>query len=731
MGKVYRIEALLVIWLVGLAFSAQSELTSALQLEINRDALLSKTSSEKIRTNAGYILIISPDPNARRVILESLSQQDQPEAHTAICKALSRARSERRSISNPDDLIGPLVRLLAGQEKMMAKLAADALLAFGYDRVGPPLERMVADPNTPLAGRINGIYALRLQPDKRAAIALLRLVDDPNEQVVSEARDALKGMRIPEGRDIEERRLIIKGLEGKGMEEFMRQWYLNQQEKLLREKQLLEQERARIAAIWKMLIQTMERYYALLPDDQEKAKYLAENLKAAEADRRLWAVEKLYQWRTSGKAIPAEFAASVGAILSDEDGRVRYEAARLLSITGQLAAPDLLLVRLEAEQDERTKGMVLLALGQACDYQLGSAGAAQVPVELRAKVLQWADRFVSVQDPNRVRIGAQVMQKLLDKPAVLAAPEVDRYLARLQERFGQIGNAGMGLRSDLLRVMVILCGQQSGCRDLATKRFGPIFEKVYTDQDDKVRELAVEGLISVDKGLALQRLRQVAINEKNPNIRARVIDLAGEAGRAEDLEWLAARFVAGNPDLDPAWQAFCQIITRADTAVASDWFTRFKDQQFGSRFQPQWGTFLELLARKASGQTELLKQVLQEQVLNSRAKGDLGMEAQVLARLLDMVSGSQRVELAGQLLWLYLQIGRAEDAAGLLAGALEQSDLDEENPLVGALLRAKASGKVEANILDTVLRMVAVKEPRPNWEKIRAGLVLPVRSGQG
>lgn len=731
MGKVYRIEALLIIWLVGLALPAQSDLSGDPQLEINRDVLLSKASSEKIRANAAFILITSPDPNARRVILESLSQQDQPEAHTAICKAISRARSERRSISDPDDLIGPLFRLLAGPDQMVARLAADALLAFGYDRVGPLLERMVADPNTPLGGRINGIYALRLQPDKGAAIALLRLVDDPNQQVVSEARDALKGMGIPEGRDIEERRQIIKELEAKSMAEFMRDWYLNQLEKLLREKQQLQQQQARIAALWKILTQTMDRYFALLSDDQERAKYLAENLKASEADRRLWAVEKFYQWRTSGKAIPPELAVSVGAVLSDEDGRVRYEAAKLLSITGQLVSPDLLLVRLEAEQDERTKGMVLLALGQACDYQLGSAGAAQVPVELRAKVLQWADRFLSSQDPNRVRIGAQVMQRLLDKPAVLAAEEVDRCLARLQGRFSQIGNPDIGLRSDLLRVMVILCGQQSGCRDLATKRFGPIFEKVYTDQDDKVRELAVDGLVSIDKGLALQRLRQVAINEKNPNIRARLMDLVGQAGRAEDLEWLAARFVAGNPDLDPAWQAFCQIITRADTAVAADWFKRFKDQQFGSRFQSQWGTFLELLARKASGQTELLKQVLQEQVLYAKAQGDLGMEAQVLARLLDLVGGSQRAELAGQLLWLYLQMGRTEDAAGILAGALEQSDLDEQNPLVGVLFRAKASGKVEANILDTVLRMVAVKEPRPNWEKIRAGLVGAVPSGQG
>jgi len=709
------ILAFAVVWWASLA-ACQQDTRADVQLEINREALLNKGLPEQIRVDAAYLLLLSPQPAARKVILDCLSQPDQTAAHAVICKAISKAKA----VPNPGELIGPLMRLLSGPDQVVARLAAEAAVAFGYDTIGPSIERMVLEPNVPLVSRVNAIYALRLQPDKRAAITLLTLIDDPNSQVVLQAREALHAMGIPEGKDKDERRQIVKELRAKTWEEFMKDWVAKQEQLLQAEKERLKQEQERMAQFWTSLIETTDQLYGLLPNDQEKANLLIRHLKGPDVELRLWAINKLYQWRTSGRPIPQDFGPLMAAVIADQDRRVRLEAARVLSITGQLGNTEQLISRLDAEQDEQVKAMLLLALGQACDYALGTSGGPQIGVEVRQKTLEWADRFLSTADPNRARAGAQVIQRLLDKPGILPPAEVDRYLQRLQQRLLQVTGPEAGLRADILRVMGLLCGPQSGCREQACKRFGPVFERAYTDQDDRVRELAVEGMILVDGGLALQRLRQGAMNEKNPNIRAKVIELAGEVGRPEDLDWLATRLTPGSPDLDGAWRAFSAILTRSEPSVASQWLARFRSQDLASRLPAQWLSLLQLLERKAAGQPDLLRQVLADLVDYHKLKGDLEAQAAIMPRLLELADGQQRAMWAGELLGVYVGLGRLEDAAGLLQRVLEQGDLDEQDPMVLTLGQMKQSGKVD---LDAVLKMVVVKERRPNWERIRQSLL--------
>jgi hypothetical protein len=496
------------------------------------------------------------------------------------------------------------------------------------------------------------------------------------------------------------------------------------QEQLLRlEREKLKQEKDRVSGFWTSFIQTVDQLYGVLPTDQERIELLTRHLKDPAPELRLWAIGKLYQWRTSGRPIPGEFGTIMASVVADEDRRVRLEAARLLSITGQLGPVDQLLARLDAEQDEQVKTMLLLALGQACDFRLGTPGSPQVSTEVRQKTLEWAGQFLGSNDPNKIRTGAQVMQRLLDKPSILPAEDVDRYLKMLEQTVGQLTSSQGQLKADLLRVMGLLCDPQSGSRELACKRFGPVFDAAYRDQDDRVRELAVEGMILVDPGLALQRLRQGAINERNPNIRAKVIELAGQVGTPEDLEWLTARLIPKGPDLDPAWQAICSILVRADLSVAGQWLTRFKSQDMPTRLQAQWVGLLQLIERKAAGSPSLLRQVLGELVAYYKAAGDAQAEAGALARLVELSEGQQRAQLAGRLLGIYIGLGMTDEAARLLSKALEQQDLTDQDPLVQALWQSRQADKGSREVLEAVLKSVTTGQGRPNWERIKGHLL--------
>jgi len=207
--------------------AAEAKLST--QLQVNKDALLNKGSSEQMRVNAASVILVSEEPSARAILIDTLRQSENKAAQAAVCKALSLAVGKKERIKDKQDFLAPLIEILRTEADDVARPAAEALLIFEYSRISPELERMASDLAAPASARLNAIYALKLQPNVQATIKLLKLLDDADRQVAEEAAAALQSLGIPAGTDAQTRRQIIDELERKGRDEFLRDWVIHRE----------------------------------------------------------------------------------------------------------------------------------------------------------------------------------------------------------------------------------------------------------------------------------------------------------------------------------------------------------------------------------------------------------------------------------------------------------------------------------------------------------------------
>ena len=502
---------------------ANSSADSDRQLQINKSALL-EGPGEQIQLDAAAILLQSDDTKARKVLLEVLLQSENTAARTAVCKALSQARSNREPIKNKNDFLQPLFEMLASEDSSQGKLAAEAMLIFDYEQVGKQLQTIVNDGTEPAKSRLNAIYALRLQPDIRAISTLLELLDDSDKQVAAEAEKAIRSLGIPVGRDVQSRRMIVNELKRKGRDVFLRDWLLRQEEQVRK----LEAE----AQLWqKMYLDSLDKIYESLTTDEAKAKFLAEQLNDPKVSIKLWAMEKVSQWRVGTRAkLPSdEIATMLVALVSNENRDIRLKTAGLLSLMGEINSAEKLLEQVKVEQDEEVKAELFVALGGACYYAFLPNSGIKIAPEIKKQTLAIAAQYLASDDEKQAQKGAEVIKKLLEQDG-LSLTEAESYLGLLAQKYEQQKNNGNSvLRGELLSYMASLCAQ-SVYKDEAAKRFEPLFEQALKDQAGLVREAAMDGLIYIDKTTALQLLRKDFVNDDSAAVRKKLTDLAAEVG---------------------------------------------------------------------------------------------------------------------------------------------------------------------------------------------------------
>ncbi|MFA5784754.1 MAG: hypothetical protein WC962_07725, partial [Phycisphaerae bacterium] len=331
------------------------------QLEINKNALLFGTD-EQIRFKAAALMLDSSDPTARSVILEVLKQNDNQQARLALCQAISESRGQK-TISNSEEFILPLMTFLIEQRDPAGiKLASDALLIFKYDQLEQPLSAIIADNSLPLDARLNAIQALRLQPDIRAIVRMIELLDNPDEQIVAAASDALKSLAIPVvGTDKATRRQMIEEIQRIGKEEFLYYWRMRQEY----EKQIESLKTERDSWRQKYLAGLDELYARLGVDAAARIRFLSEYLVAARPEERLWAVSKITLWLhgTEPKSnLRSELGPLLIKLISDENAQVRLNVARVMALMPELDSSQTLLSQLivETEDDVRTEQFAAL-----------------------------------------------------------------------------------------------------------------------------------------------------------------------------------------------------------------------------------------------------------------------------------------------------------------------------------------------------------------------------------
>jgi len=523
------------------------------QLDIFKNALLNDPN-DQIRTKAATVMLSGENPEARKFLIDTLKQARNSAARIAVCKALTQTRSSEEPVRNKEDFIEPLLGIFETEIEAEAQSAAEATLIFEYEKIGKSLEELAADASKPVKTRLNALRALRLRPDMEATIRLIRLVDDADKQVAFTAEEALRSLGIPVGRDAATRRQIIEELKGKGKDKFLRDW-------LIRQETLIREIRTD-ADFWRTSYLTaLGRIYGALTDDAAKSAFLEEHLRSPKAEVRLWALERAYEWRVApGTRLSEKLGPVLVGLISDRDRTVRLKIAAVLPVMGEVNSAQPLLAQLEAEQDEDVATELFGALGDACYVAFLPNSTIKIPAETREQTLGWAVKFLADPAPTRVRKGAEVMRKLLGQDGLTAA-ESERFFALLAERYKDGLDSGSDgtVRGELLNAMASLCAPQSVHKAQARKQFGALFEAALSDKTDFVREVAVDGLIYIDKTVALKLLRKDYVNDPSLILRKKLIALADEVGGKEDLTWLSEK-IGANAEGESAWQAMVKIL---------------------------------------------------------------------------------------------------------------------------------------------------------------------------
>jgi len=682
------------------------------QLKIYKNTLL-EGADEEIRIDAACEMLFSEEPAARRILISVLSQSENDIARAAVCKALGQSKTVREPIKRKEDFIEPLIDILIKEDAETAKLAAEALLIFEYKRISKPIDQILTDKSMPTQAKLNAIGALKLQPDMRAIFKLINLLDHSDKKVAVACENALHSVGIPVGKDDKQRRAIINELKRKGKDVFFRDLRIRQQSRM-RE---LETE----LNLWQVRYLTaLEKIYESLADDTTKGEFLIEQLRDTEAVVRLWALKKVSQRRIGTQSkLPEELNPVLTNLISDEDAGVRLHTAKLLSLMVEVDSAGKLLEQLEVEPDENVQTELFVALGGACHYAFSPNSKIKVSVGVRKQALEWAVKFLVEPNPKRAQKGADAIRKLLERDG-LTGGEVDRYLGLLSEKYKQQQTEERVLRGELLDAMAGLCAQ-SVYKNEAARLFRPLFEEAIKDPAALVREAAVNGLIYIDKARALDTFRPVLVDDSSAIVRRKVIELAGEVGGQQDLEWLWEK-VGSDEQGQQAWDAMLKIFKQPqiDASVLKVWVERLDstDEQTKRPSVEQKMSFFETAARKSEAQeeSELLKNI-REKLANIHIQNrEYEQAAEYLGLLRETAqSDAEKEDMLVKLLAVYLKWPKAEKVRDLIHNKLLESDLDPNGIIVHSIDNYLSSDG-DAELVLGALKVIKV-DNRPLWQK--------------
>jgi tetratricopeptide (TPR) repeat protein len=383
-----------------------------------------------------------------------------------------------------------------------------------------------------------------------------------------------------------------------------------------------------------------------------------------------------------------------------------------------------LLAQLSAEQDDQVKTKLLEALGWACSNAILSNPTATIPPEMkeiRKQTLKWAEKFLAEDNPERVKNGAQVIKKLLNRDG-LEPDEVDRYLGLLSERYNRQKNGPDGvLRGELLNEMAALCVQNSSCREKAAQLFEKLFVDALRDESNFVREAAVDGLTYINKVNALKLLRSNFVNDPSITLRKKIIALADAVGGKEDLDWLVEK-IGLNSESDPAWQAMLKIFNGSDADVLKEWMDKLIIE--GSKIKlsdEQKIDFLKMAEKEnAKGNSTYMPEIRQKLAGLYYKTGQYEQAADYLGILYDMAqTQDDKKAVLPNLLDACLKGSKLERTAELVQSCLTEGDLDPNSIVVQTInnyFNAPPVG-VDPNKVLKVLIAVKVPQGRPQWNQ--------------
>lgn len=683
------------------------------------------------------VLLYRDDAAARVLVIEALRHSGNPTTREAVCKALDRSRTDPRLLKDKEDFLEPLLGLLGTEEETrIAQLAAEATLMFSYAQVQSGLETIADDAQRSSKIRSNAVYALQLHPDKRAALKLMSLLDSPDGDVAQAAKKALTSLGIAVGEDAEGRLQVVSELQQQGAEAYLRKRLVRSEADIRELEADIQGLRAELASWQHQYFSALGEWYDSIGDEAARNAFLAKRLESPENATKLWALTRLEELKqgTSKPKLSEGAEKTLMGMVSHNDRQVRLRTAQLLALMWELNSAEPLLAQLDEEEDPQVGRELFVALGRNCYYASLPTSKLKIADGTRKATLQWAVRFLDGNDVETVRSGADVIGKLLTQDG-LEPNDVKGYLTSLAERYRRVdGEAASVLRGELLNAMAGLCDQRSQCKSPARALYGPLFDEALGDKADAVRQAAVDGLAnSMDKAAALRRLVAGNFhNDASAAIRAKLIDLAGEVGVAEDLLWLQA--LVGSNGAEPAWQAMLKIFGRLGAESMGEWIARFETPEMLKKLTlEQQTSFLTLVEQKAQAENKaaLLGQVRGRLAMGYAAANNAQQAIRYLQLVLESgAAGPDKDGLWSDLLRACLTRSHFDLAGEIIKKYLEEKDLSPEGPVVQSIegyLNEPPPG-ADPNSFRKTLDGIEVADTasRPQWGELRQHWTVPL-----
>ncbi len=561
---------------------------AARQLRIYRDALR-QGSSDSIRLDAAMGLLVRDDEISRQTLLETLSTPDNPAAQSAVCRALIKGRGVG-AVSISKAYFIPLVDAVKSTDSALARLAADALLMYDYQDAGTALAEIARSGDLEKQPRLNSIYALQIRPEVEAIKDLIGLLNDPDVDIVRAAELALQeAYGLPPGTKIAVWENLLKELDKKSPAQ-IRLERLVRQEMRLREA-LLERDQ------WQKL------YLGALDKEYEqtavlvRSSYLLDKLNSGNVEIRVWALEKL---RLSPVESVSNLSEKLLSMLSDENRRVRFMTARVLTTMSALNPAEKLLEQYDRETDPQVALALFEALGEACFFAFSPGSKLDVSAQIKTRTLTLAKFYTAQSDPEMARRGAEVLRKMLELGG-LTTGEIKDYLKVIADRYQQEFQKKGAIRGDLLVIMAKLCGTGFP-KNEASKLYKGSFEEALLSDDvnSQIRQAAAMGLVNVDKISALATFKKInLIADSSPAVTQIAAGLVGEIGTPDDIVWLMSLPTA-NGQTELVEKSILSILKRAELEDVLDWANQIEKMDKNATEKGYVGDILKLAEEKAT-----------------------------------------------------------------------------------------------------------------------------------
>jgi HEAT repeat protein len=535
----------------------------ARQFRIYREALL-QGSSEEIRVDAAVGLLLNRDETSQALLVSSLRLSDNSGAVKAVCRALIKSRAVGATIGSRDVFLEPLLELLAGADTDLSRLSSEALLVFRYRDIEERLYELSHNALLDKRVRYNVIYALQIRPEPEALSSLIKLLDEPDSDVARAAETSLQeafGIPVGTGRAVWEQ--ILNDLKQKSPDDIRR-------ERLLRQEMKLREMQAERDRWQRLYLGVLDKQYETADETQRNAMTL-ESLDSDLPAIRLWALDKIDR-------IPAASQAALRdkllALLGNESRLVRLKTAKVLNNMSILNPAEKLLERFRLERDSEVALAMFEALGEACFFAFSPGSKIELPADVKLQTLEIAGGYLNSEDIETAKKGAEILRKLLELDG-LPQDVADRNLGLFVACYNLSVQRNSLLRADLLGMMARLSGRGAQ-RERAARLFLQFFvEGLGVPDNPAVRLSAATGLSNLDKAEALKLYKKHNVmQDASPALRQLVFDAAGQAGKAEDLDWLAS-YLSSNGQSESALQAFRAICQRSGGQIVLEWADRF------------------------------------------------------------------------------------------------------------------------------------------------------------